>query len=199
MVVLDLAGNILEGSLKPSSDTPTHRCLYQAFPGIGAIVHTHSRAATAFAEAGIPIRCLGTTHADYFYGEIPITREMTEREVGDAYEWETGKVIVERFVEEGLDSALMCAVLVRGHGSFVWGPSGLKAVENAFALEVVAEMALKAMQLNPHAGPIPTHLLDRHFRRKHGPKSYYGQGNAAQQEADPVTPYVRAAVTPPTR
>jgi L-ribulose-5-phosphate 4-epimerase len=173
MVVVDLDGNVLEGALKPSSDTPTHRCLYRAFPTIGAVVHTHSRNATAFAQAGKPVPCLGTTHGDYFYGDVPVTRAMTEREVQGAYEWETGNVIVERFAE--LDPAVMCAVLVQGHGSFVWGPTGIKAVENALALEIAAEMAIKSLQLNPKVEPIPMHLLTRHFNRKHGPKSYYGQ------------------------
>jgi L-ribulose-5-phosphate 4-epimerase len=173
MVIVDLEGNVLEGNLNPSSDTPTHRRLYRAFRGVGAIVHTHSRNATAFAQAGLPIPCIGTTHADYFCGAVPVTRLMTSREVLGDYEWETGNVIVERFAE--LDPALMFAVLVRGHGSFVWGASAVKAVENAQALEIAAEMALKAMQLNPHVQPIPMHLLIRHFHRKHGPKSYYGQ------------------------
>jgi L-ribulose-5-phosphate 4-epimerase len=185
MVVLDLDGNVLDGKLKPSSDTPTHRCLYRAFPEIGAIVHTHSRNATSFAQAGIPIPCLGTTHGDYFYGEIPVTRIMTEREVQGDYEWETGSVIVERFAE--LDPAKMSAVLVKGHGSFVWGSSGVKAVENALALEIAAEMALKAIQLNPNVQPIAMHLLIRHFHRKHGPKSYYGQSNCAQHQLQPMT------------
>ena len=184
MVIVDLDGNILEGGLKPSSDTPTHCCLYRAFSGIGAVVHTHSRNATSFAQAGVPIPCFGTTHADYFYGEIPVTRAMTEREVQGAYEWETGSVIVERFAK--LDPELMCAVLVRGHGSFVWGPTGIKAVENALALEIAAEMALKSMQLNPSAQPISPHLLHKHFRRKHGPKSYYGQDKKAQQQTHEI-------------
>jgi L-ribulose-5-phosphate 4-epimerase len=176
MVVLDLDGNILEGALNPSSDTPTHRCLYRAFKTIGAIVHTHSRNATVFAQAGIPIPCLGTTHADFFSGEIPVTRLMTESEVKGTYEWDTGEVIIERFAQ--LDPITMSAVLVQGHGSFAWGTSGLTAVETAFALEIVAEMALKAMQLNPHVQPIPAHQLARHFDRKHGPNSYYGQGDS---------------------
>lgn len=173
MVVVDYEGNIVEGTLRPSSDTPTHRRLYQVFPEVRAIVHTHSRGAVAFAQAGRGIPCLGTTHADYFYGEVPVTRVMTPEEIASAYEWETGNVIVERFKE--LDPMQICAVLVHSHGPFVWGPSGAKAVENAFALEIVAEMARNALQINPDVPPIPKALLDKHFLRKHGSGAYYGQ------------------------
>jgi L-ribulose-5-phosphate 4-epimerase len=173
IVVVDFEGRIVEGSLRPSSDTPTHRRLFQAFAGIGSVVHTHSRNAVAFAQAGLGIACLGTTHADYFYGEVPVTRPMTAEEIASAYEWETGNVIVERF--KALNPMEVCAVLVYGHGPFVWGESGRKAVENAFALEIVAEMALKTIQLNPQAQPISQHLLDKHFLRKHGTGAYYGQ------------------------
>jgi L-ribulose-5-phosphate 4-epimerase len=173
IVVVDLEGKQIDGKLRPSSDTATHRCLYQAFPGIRAVVHTHSRHAVAFAQAGRGIPCLGTTHADYFYGEVPVTRPMTPEEIASAYEWETGNVIVERF--KTLDPLQVPAVLVHGHGPFAWGPSGAKAVENAFALEIVAEMALKALQLNPHAQPLDQSLLDKHFLRKHGTGAYYGQ------------------------
>jgi len=159
--------------LRPSSDTATHRRLFQAFAGISAVVHTHSRHAVSFAQAGRAIPCLGTTHADYFYGEVPVTRPMTREEISSAYEWETGNVIVERF--KALDPLQVPAVLVQGHGPFAWGPSGAKAVENAFALEIVAEMALKALQLNPQVQPIPQSLLDKHFLRKHGAGAYYGQ------------------------
>ena len=134
----------------------------------------NSRNAVAFAQAGRGIPCLGTTHADYFYGEVPVTRSMTAEEIQSAYEWETGNVIVERF--KHLNPTHVCAVLVYGHGPFVWGPTGKKAVENALALEIVAEMALRAIQLNPQVQPISNHLLDKHFLRKHGPASYYGQG-----------------------
>lgn len=174
MVLLDLEGNIVEGTLKPSSDTPTHRRLFQAFPGIRSVVHTHSRSAVSFAQAGRGIPCFGTTHADYFYGEVPVTRPMTPGEILREYEWETGNVIVERFASLNPDH--MSAVLVHGHGPFAWGPSGAKAVENALALEIVAEMALKVLQLNPAAAPISPFLLDKHFFRKHGPAAYYGQG-----------------------
>jgi L-ribulose-5-phosphate 4-epimerase len=173
MVVVDFEGNIIEGSLRPSSDTPTHCRLFQAFTGIRSVVHTHSRNAVAFAQAGRGIPCLGTTHADYFYGEVPVTRPMTAEEIHSAYERETANVIVERF--EDLDPKQVCAVLVHSHGAFVWGSSGKKAVENAFALEIIAEMALKAIQLNPQVQPISSHLLSKHFLRKHGPASYYGQ------------------------
>src|ERR1700693_2403457 len=174
MVVVDFEGNTIEGSLRPSSDTPTHCRLFQAFKGIRSVVHTHSRNAVAFAQAGRGIPCFGTTHADYFYGEVPVTRAMTAEEIQSAYELETANVIVERF--KNLDPTQVCAVLVHSHGPFVWGPSGKKAVENALALEIVAEMALKAIQLNTQVQPISSHLLDKHFLRKHGPSSYYGQG-----------------------
>jgi L-ribulose-5-phosphate 4-epimerase len=174
MVIVDFEGRIVEGSLRPSSDTPTHRRLFQAFAHIRAVVHTHSRNAVAFAQAGRELPCLGTTHADYFYGTVPVTRMMTAKEIESAYEWETGNVIVERFT--ALDPNQVCGVLVRNHGPFAWGASGKKAVENAFALEIVAEMAMKTIQLNPQVQAISTHLLDKHFFRKHGTDAYYGQG-----------------------
>ena len=173
IVVLDYEGKVLEGKLRPSSDTPTHRCLYLNFQGIRAVVHTHSRSAVAFAQAGRDLPCLGTTHCDYFHGAVPVTRAMTPAEVGGDYEWETGKVIVERFKD--LDAREIPAVLVRNHGPFAWGPSGAKAVENAHALEIVADMAIKTLSLAPAAAPAPPHLLDKHFFRKHGPGAYYGQ------------------------
>jgi L-ribulose-5-phosphate 4-epimerase len=173
IVLLDMDGKLVEGKLRPSSDTPTHRRLFQAFVNIRAIVHTHSRNAVAFAQAGRGIPCLGTTHADYFYGEVPVTRPMTPEEIAEAYEWNTGEVIVERFRD--LNPEQMSAVLVHGHGPFTWGPSGSKAVENAQALEIVAEMTRKALDLNPQAMPISQALLDKHFLRKHGSGAYYGQ------------------------
>jgi L-ribulose-5-phosphate 4-epimerase len=173
MVVVDLEGRTVEGSLRPSSDAPTHRRLFQAFTSVRAIVHTHSRNAVAFAQAGREIPCLGTTHADYFYGSVPVTRRMSPEQIDAGYEWETGNVIIERF--KGIDPTQMCAVLVHSHGPFVWGPSGRKAVENALALEIVAEMALKTLQLNPEVGVISQPLLDKHFLRKHGASAYYGQ------------------------
>ena len=173
IVLIDLEGNQVSGTLRPSSDTPTHRRLFQAFSSIRSVVHTHSRNAVSFAQARKPIPCFGTTHADYFYGEVPITRPMTPPEIQSAYEWETGNVIVERF--ENLDPEQICAVLVSGHGPFAWGPSGAKAVENALALEIVAEMAWKALLINPTANPISQALLEKHFLRKHGSGAYYGQ------------------------
>ncbi|MFM2241961.1 MAG: L-ribulose-5-phosphate 4-epimerase [Verrucomicrobiota bacterium] len=175
IVVLDFDGNLVEGSLRPSSDTPTHRCLFLHFPGIRAVVHTHSRNAVAFAQAGLDLPCLGTTHCDYFHGPVPITRTMTEEEVTGEYEWETGRVIVERFTSAGIDPLSVPAVLVRNHGPFAWGPSGAKAVETAQALEIVADMAIKTLTIHPSAPPAPSHLLDKHFLRKHGPTAYYGQ------------------------
>jgi len=175
IVVLDFDGNIVKGSLRPSSDTPTHRCLFLSFPGIRAVVHTHSRNAVAFAQAGNDLPCLGTTHCDYFHGPVPVTREMTPDEVRGEYEWETGRVIVERFTSAKLDPLAIPAVLVRNHGPFTWGPSGSKAVETAQALEIVADMAIKTLSIHPTAPPAPAHLLDKHFLRKHGPTAYYGQ------------------------
>ena len=173
MVILDYEGNIIEGTLRPSSDTPTHRCLFLNFPGIRSVVHTHSRSAVAFAQAALDIPCLGTTHCDYFNGPVPVTRTMTPSEVGGEYEWETGKVIVERFT--GLNPLEVPAVLVRNHGPFAWGPSAAKAVETALALEIVADMALKTLSLNPSTASAPPHLLQKHFFRKHGANAYYGQ------------------------
>ena len=176
MVVIRIAdGEVMAGTMRPSSDTPTHRRLFQAFgPAAGAVVHTHSRTAVAWAQAGRPIPCLGTTHADHFHGEVPVTRPLTAGEIGgDQYEWETGNVIVERLA--GLDPGRVGAVLVHGHGPFVWGANGKKAVENALALEIIAEMALKTLQLHPEAPPISRELLDKHFLRKHGTGAYYGQ------------------------
>jgi L-ribulose-5-phosphate 4-epimerase len=173
MVVLDYDGRTVEGSLRPSSDAPTHRHLYLHFPGIRAVVHTHSRAAVAFAQAGRDLPCLGTTHCDYFNGAVPVTRGMTPEEVAGDYEWETGRVIVERFA--GLVPLDIPAVLVRNHGPFTWGPSAAKAVETAQALEIIADMAIRTLTINPDAAPAPAHLLHKHFSRKHGPEAYYGQ------------------------
>ena len=173
MVVIDFEGKTVEGNFRPSSDAPTHRRLFQAFRGIRAVVHTHSRNAVAFAQAGREIPCLGTTHADYFNGSVPVTRAMRREEIQSAYEWETGNVIVERF--ELLDPTQVCAVLVNSHGPFVWGPSGAKAVENALALEIVAEMAIKVILLKSNIASISQELLDKHFQRKHGVDAYYGQ------------------------
>jgi L-ribulose-5-phosphate 4-epimerase len=174
MMVVDFDGKVVEGALRPSSDTPTHRRLFRAFHRARSIVHTHSRNAVAFAQAGLGIPCLGTTHADYFLGEVPITRPMTDEEIKSDYEWETGNVIVERL--QHLNPEEVSAVLVYGHGSFSWGPSGAKAIETALALEIVAEMAYKTLRLNPAATPISAGLLNKHFFRKHGKDAYYGQG-----------------------
>lgn len=172
MVVVDLEGNQVEGTLKPSSDTPTHLVLYRAFPAIGGIVHTHSSWATAWAQAGRAIPALGTTHADYFYGDIPCTRKLTEEEVKGAYEAETGKVIVETFQQ--LDPLALPGVVVSNHGPFAWGKSAHEAVHNAKVLEEVARMAYHTLQLNPEA-QFDRFLLDRHYLRKHGKNAYYGQ------------------------
>ncbi len=173
MVLVAMDGKIVEGTLRPSSDTPTHLVLYRAFPGIGGIVHAHSPAATVFAQAGRPIPCLGTTHADHFAGPVPVTRHLRKAEVEGEYEIETGKVIVERFAR--LDPAAMPAVLVAGHGPFVWGRTPEEAVHNAVALELVAGMALATLHVNPKTASLPEYLLRKHHQRKHGPRAYYGQ------------------------
>lgn len=174
MVVLDLEGNVVEGKWKPSSDTPTHLELYKAFPDCGGIVHTHSRWATSFAQAGRGIPAMGTTHGDYFYGEIPCTRPMTEEEIKGEYEKETGKVIIEAF--EGKDAAAVPGVVVYSHGPFAWGKDPMDAVHNAVVMEEVAFMDLHAMMLNPEITPMQQTLLDKHYLRKHGKNAYYGQG-----------------------
>ena len=175
MVVVDFEGRVVEGTLRFSSDTPTHRRLLIAFDGVRSVVHTHSRGAVAFAQAGRGIPCLGTTHCDYFYGEVPVTRAMTPEEIARDYEWETGNVIVERFAK--IDPLQVPAVLVRNHGPFAWGPNSKKALETALALEIVADMAQRTLALAPDAAPAPEALLNKHFFRKHGPGAYYGQGN----------------------
>lgn len=173
MVVVDLEGNVVEGKWKPSSDTPTHLALYRAFPGMGGIVHTHSRWATTFAQAGMGIPPMGTTQGDYFYGEIPCTRPMTDEEIAGEYEKETGNVIIETFA--GIDPMTIPAVLVCNHGPFAWGKDAMEAVHNAVVLEEVAFMDWHAMMLNPQRGPMPQALLNKHYLRKHGPGAYYGQ------------------------
>lgn len=173
MVIVDLEGNVVEGSLRPSSDTPTHRYLYRVFAGIGSVVHTHSRNAVAFAQALTPLPCLGTTHSDHFRGDVPVTRHMTSEEISGDYEWETGKVIAEAF--EGRDPEEVPAVLVAGHGPFSWGVTASKAVEYALALEICAEMAIKTITLNPTIARLPEVLREKHFLRKHGGNAYYGQ------------------------
>ncbi len=178
MVVVDLEGNVVEGKWKPSSDTPTHLALYLAFEGIGGVVHTHSRWATTFAQAGKSIPAMGTTHADYFYGDIPCTRPMTDEEIGGDYEAETGKVIIETFRAAGRDPETVPGVLVYSHGPFAWGASPDEAVHNAAVMEEVAFMDWHAMLLNPYHRDMQNALLDRHYLRKHGPGAYYGQGDA---------------------
>jgi L-ribulose-5-phosphate 4-epimerase len=174
MVVLELeTGKVVDGELKPSSDTPTHLELYKAFPNIGGIVHTHSRWATSFAQAGRGIAALGTTHGDYFYGEIPCTRKMTEAEIQAEYEKETGTVIIETFKDKNPDA--IPGVVVYSHGPFAWGKDAMDAVHNAVVMEEVAFMNIQTMILNPSIGPMQQELLDKHYLRKHGANAYYGQ------------------------
>ena len=174
MVVVDLQGKVVEGKWKPSSDTPTHLALYRAFPEMGGIVHTHSRWATSFAQAGMPIPAMGTTQGDYFYGDIPCTRKMTPEEINGEYELETGNVIIETFKD--IDPMTIPAVLVHSHGPFTWGTDAMNAVHNAVVLEEVAFMDFHAMAMNPQAGRMQQELLDKHYLRKHGANAYYGQG-----------------------
>jgi L-ribulose-5-phosphate 4-epimerase len=175
MVVVDLGGNVVEGNLRPSSDTPAHLELYRAFPGIGGIVHTHSVYATMFAQACREIPCLGTTHADHFNGSVPLTRFLTVDEVQGGYELETGKIIVERF--SGIDPADFPGVLVAGHAPFAWGRNPSDAVDNSLILERIAQIAIGSLQLNPGVLPLPSYIQEKHYQRKHGPKAYYGQKN----------------------
>ena len=175
MVVVDLSGKVVEGNLRPSSDTDTHVVLYRAFPALGGIVHTHSRWAVSFAQAGRDIPAMGTTQGDYFYGDIPCTRRMTPEEIGGSYEWETGNVIVETFVKRGIDPAQVPGVVVQNHGPFAWGTDPMNAVHNAVVMEEVAFMDYHALQLNPDAGRMQQELLDKHYLRKHGKNAYYGQ------------------------
>ena len=175
MVVVDLqTGNTVEGNWKPSSDTATHLELYRRYPEISGIVHTHSVNAVAFAQAGLPIPALGTTHADYFYGDIPCTRELSQSEVEEAYELNTGKVIIETIEKLGIDPMAVPGIVVKNHGPFAWGTSPANAVYNAVVMEKVAEMDIKTLMLNPQAS-MQQYVLDKHYMRKHGPNAYYGQ------------------------
>ena len=173
MVVVDLKGNVVEGKYRPSSDTPTHVLLYSVFLTIGGIAHTHSTSATMFAQACREIPCFGTTHADLFKGPVPVTRFLTEDEVNSDYEINTGKIIAERFVS--LEAASTPGVLVAGHAPFTWGRDASESVKNAIALENIAKMARGTLQLNPGVSELPQYILEKHFNRKHGTNSYYGQ------------------------
>lgn len=175
IVLLDLEGNVLEGTLRPSSDAPTHVALYRALPSVGGVAHTHSTYATAFAQAVRPIPCLGTTHADVFHGEVPCTRPLTREEVESEYEANTGKVIVECLGDT--DPLEVPGALAANHGAFTWGRDAAEAVRNGVVLEEVARSSLATLSLNPSTPQIADYLLDKHFLRKHGPGAYYGQTN----------------------
>lgn len=178
MVVMDLNGNRVEGKLRPSSDTPTHLELYKAFPEIGGIVHTHSSYATSWAQAGRSIPCYGTTHADYIYGEVPCVRCLTKEEIDEAYETNTGKLIVSEFKRSKKEIMAVPAVLCKNHGPFIWGKDAKDAVHNAVVLEEVAKMAYRTESINSKVEPAPQELQDKHYYRKHGAGAYYGQEDA---------------------
>ena len=175
MVVMDLQGHRVEGELNPSSDTKTHLVLYNAFPGIGGIVHTHSPYAVGWAQAGEDIPCYGTTHADYFYGPVPCARHLSKEELDEDYELNTGKIIVETFRERDINPAYVPAVICHSHGPFTWGKDAAQAVYHAVVLEEVAKMALFTRQVNPAAAPAPARIVEKHYQRKHGKNAYYGQ------------------------
>lgn len=177
LVIVDMDNKIVEGNLNPSSDTKTHVELYKSFPEIGGIVHTHSPHAVAWAQAGKDIPCYGTTHADYFYGSVPCTRNLTAQEVDEDYELNTGKVIAETFRERKLDPVAVPCVICRNHGPFTWGKNAAKAVYHAVVLEEVAKMAMYTVTIDAHAPEAPQYVKDKHYLRKHGPNAYYGQGN----------------------
>ena len=175
MVVVDLDGKVVEGAMNPSSDTLTHMVLYREFSGINAVVHTHSSWAVSFAQAGVEIDAMGTTHADNFYGTIPVTEALTREEIESAYEENTGRIIVRTFRDRGIDPVAVPAVLVKQHGPFTWGATTKKAVENAKVLDLIAEMNYHAMMLTHADTRVPQYLLDKHYLRKHGANAYYGQ------------------------
>lgn len=175
LVITDLEGNIIEGRLRPSSDLDTHTLLYREFPEIGGIVHTHSEFATSWAQACRPIPCLGTTHADYFHGPVPITEYLNAQEVSSGYVRNTGAVIIRLFRAEGLDPVAVPGVLVAGHAPFAWGKTPAEAVEHADVLEYIARLAYRTALLNSSIEPIPSHVSEHHYQRKHGPKATYGQ------------------------
>ena len=175
MVVMDLKGNKIEGDMNPSSDTKTHMVLYNAFPQIGGIVHTHSPYAVGWAQAGEDLPCYGTTHADYFYGSIPCARHLTQEELDEDYELNTGITIVETFKERGLDPKAVPAVLCFSHGPFTWGKDPAQAVYHSVVLEECAKMGIFTRMVNPNAAPAPQRMQDKHYMRKHGPNAYYGQ------------------------
>ncbi|SFR98929.1 L-ribulose-5-phosphate 4-epimerase [Anaeromicropila populeti] len=175
MVVVDFDGKVVEGNYKPSSDTATHIVLYKNYPDIGGVVHTHSTWAVTFAQAGMPIPALGTTHADYFYGDIPCTRDLTQQEIEEAYELNTGNVIVETIGT--CNPMAIPAIVVKNHGPFAWGKTPAGSVYNAVVMDKVAEMAYKTMTLNPNVSRVQQFLLDKHYNRKHGANAYYGQGS----------------------
>ena len=177
MVIMDLEGNRIEGRYNPSSDTQTHIELYKAFDKIGGIVHTHSSYATSWAQAGRSIPCYGTTHADYIYGEVPCLRCLTKEEIDEAYEKNTGKLIVDEFKRMGKDVSAVPAVLCKNHGPFTWGKDAKEAVHNAVVLEECAKMAYRTESINPQVKQAPQELMDKHYLRKHGKNAYYGQKN----------------------
>ncbi|MGR9543513.1 L-ribulose-5-phosphate 4-epimerase [Priestia megaterium] len=176
MVVVDLDGHVVEGELNPSSDTLTHAVLYKHYPQIGGIAHTHSTWATIWAQAGLDVQAMGTTHADTFYGSVPCARFLTEKEVNDGYEVETGKVIIETFEERGLDVLAVPGILLQGHGPFTWGKDAKSAVMNSVVLDEVSKMNFFTQKLNGLAEELPQRILDKHYLRKHGQNAYYGQG-----------------------
>lgn len=176
MVVVDLDGRVVEGELNPSSDTLTHAVLYKHYTQIGGIAHTHSTWATIWAQAGLDVQAMGTTHADTFYGSVPCARFLTEKEVNDGYEVETGKVIIETFEERGLDVLAVPGILLQGHGPFTWGKDAKSAVMNSVVLDEVSKMNFFTQKLNGLAEELPQRILDKHYLRKHGQNAYYGQG-----------------------